>query len=221
MWLVLPWRWWSDEDDDRPDGGCILISDEEVDESWWRTWRSKRAVVKIASQKTLFTISWCRIAEDDGSGDLLSRSQMHVDERDEVAMPAQQRRRRKTRWAGGSCLLVIVTRSMVATRIYRKDLTRVTTSRNLLGLSLSKRIRHGLIEKNKLQNEAMDLCGFGSDFRLASITSPRHATPYPTRQGEASERACVYPFLLYSTHWQVYREQHTFLVGFPPPLLVR
>jgi hypothetical protein len=23
--------------------------------------------------KTLFTISWCRITEDDGSGDLLSR----------------------------------------------------------------------------------------------------------------------------------------------------
>jgi hypothetical protein len=40
--------------------------------------------------KTLFGLSQCRIAEDDGSGDLLSRSQMHIDERDEVASAAQQ-----------------------------------------------------------------------------------------------------------------------------------
>jgi hypothetical protein len=33
--------------------------------------------------KTLFVISRCRIAEDDGSRDLLSQSQMHVDDRDE------------------------------------------------------------------------------------------------------------------------------------------
>jgi hypothetical protein len=51
--------------------------------------------------KTLFILSWCRITEDDGSGDLLSRSQMHVDERDEVALAAQQRRRQKTRCVGG------------------------------------------------------------------------------------------------------------------------
>jgi hypothetical protein len=30
--------------------------------------------------KILFVLSRCRIAEDDGSEDLLSRSQMHVDE---------------------------------------------------------------------------------------------------------------------------------------------
>jgi hypothetical protein len=40
--------------------------------------------------KTLFALSRCRLAEDDGSRDLLSRSQMHVDERDEVASAAQQ-----------------------------------------------------------------------------------------------------------------------------------
>jgi hypothetical protein len=34
--------------------------------------------------KILFTLSRCRIAEDNGSGDLLSRSQMHIDERDKV-----------------------------------------------------------------------------------------------------------------------------------------
>jgi hypothetical protein len=28
--------------------------------------------------KTLFALSWCRITEDDGSGDLLSQSQMHL-----------------------------------------------------------------------------------------------------------------------------------------------
>jgi hypothetical protein len=40
--------------------------------------------------KSLFALSWCRIAEDNGSEDLLSRSQMHIDERDEVALVAQQ-----------------------------------------------------------------------------------------------------------------------------------
>jgi hypothetical protein len=38
--------------------------------------------------KTLFTLCRCRIAEDDDSGDLLSRSLMHVDEQDEVALAA-------------------------------------------------------------------------------------------------------------------------------------
>jgi hypothetical protein len=41
--------------------------------------------------KTLFTLSRCRITEDDGPEDLLSQSQMHVDERDEVTLAAQQR----------------------------------------------------------------------------------------------------------------------------------
>jgi hypothetical protein len=45
-------------------------------------------------QKTLFALSRCRIAEDDGSRDLLSQSQMHVDEQDELASTAQQQKRR-------------------------------------------------------------------------------------------------------------------------------
>jgi hypothetical protein len=44
--------------------------------------------------KTLSAISRCRITKDNGSEDLLSRSQMHVDERDEVALAAQQQKRR-------------------------------------------------------------------------------------------------------------------------------
>jgi hypothetical protein len=52
--------------------------------------------------KTLFALSRCRITEHDGSRDLLSRSQMHIDEWDEVALAAQHRRRRKTRRVGGS-----------------------------------------------------------------------------------------------------------------------
>jgi hypothetical protein len=42
--------------------------------------------------KTLSAISRCRITKDNGSEDLLSRSQMHVDERDEVALAAQQQK---------------------------------------------------------------------------------------------------------------------------------
>jgi hypothetical protein len=79
--------------------------------------------------KTLFTLSQCRITEDDGFRDLLSRLQMHVDERDEVALAAQQRRRRKTRCVGGSWLFV-VTSSVVAAHIYREDPSSVTTFHN-------------------------------------------------------------------------------------------
>jgi hypothetical protein len=43
--------------------------------------------------KTLFAHSRYWIVEDDDSVDLLSRSQMHVDERDEVASVAQQQKR--------------------------------------------------------------------------------------------------------------------------------
>jgi hypothetical protein len=57
------------------------VSDEEVDEPW----RSSNHEDHLT--KTLFTLYWCRIIEDDGSGDLLSRTQMHVDERDEIALP--------------------------------------------------------------------------------------------------------------------------------------
>jgi hypothetical protein len=40
--------------------------------------------------KTLFTLFRCRIDEDDGFRDLLSRPQMHIDEQDEVALVTQQ-----------------------------------------------------------------------------------------------------------------------------------
>jgi hypothetical protein len=52
--------------------------------------------------KTLFTLSRCRIAENDNFGDLLSWSQIHVDERDEVVLAVQQRKRQKPRCVGGS-----------------------------------------------------------------------------------------------------------------------
>jgi hypothetical protein len=96
--------------------------------------------------KILFTVSRCRITEDDGSGDLLSRLQMHVDERDEVASAAQEQNQRNLD-ALVFFVVVHVATAMVAIRIYRKDPPSVTASRNRLGLSLSKRIRHGLIAK--------------------------------------------------------------------------
>jgi hypothetical protein len=71
---------------------------------------------------------------------------MHVDEWDEVALTAQQRRSQKARCVGGSWLF-IVSCSVVAACIYREELTRVTTSHNQLGLSLSTHIRHGLVAK--------------------------------------------------------------------------
>jgi hypothetical protein len=96
---MVPWWWRSDEDDDRRDEIRVerndprRTTDEEVNELWWRTWRSERAVVNITS-RNLIHLSQCRIAEDYDSGDLLFRSQMHVDEQDEVAPAAQQQKRR-------------------------------------------------------------------------------------------------------------------------------
>jgi hypothetical protein len=135
--------------------------------------------------KTLFALSRCRITKDDGSGDLLSQSQMHIDERDEVALVAQQRMRRKLRYVGS--WLFVVTSCVVATHIYREDLPSVTASHNQLGLSLSKCIRHRLVVK--INNKRR-----------------RHAPPDPTWRGEHTR---VSPFLLSSTHLQVHKEQST------------
>jgi hypothetical protein len=85
--------------------------------------------------KTIFIVSRYRITKDNGFRDMLSRSQMHVDERGELALTAQQRRRRKSRSVGVSWLFV-VTSSVAAARIYREDPPRVTTSCNRLGLSI-------------------------------------------------------------------------------------
>jgi hypothetical protein len=79
--------------------------------------------------------------------------------------------------------LFIVIYSMVAARIYRKDLPRVTTLRNRLGLSLSKRIRHELIAKinGKRRSWACEALGWisvdysGACRAVVPITSSRHA----------------------------------------------
>jgi hypothetical protein len=76
--------------------------------------------------KTLFVLSRCRIIEDSSSGDLLSQSQMHINEQDEVALAAQQRRRQKPRCFGGSWLFILGS-SVAAARIYREDPPRVIT----------------------------------------------------------------------------------------------
>jgi hypothetical protein len=150
--------------------------------------------------KTLFVLSRCRIIEDDGYGDLLSRLQMHVDERDEVVWVAQRRRRQNTRCIGGSWFSVF-TRSVVAARIYREDMPMVIRSHNRLGLSLAKHIRHGLVAKvnGKRRSWTCEALGrilvdYSHARRVhapAPIASPHHATPRPTWSGEVrrGERA--------------------------------
>jgi hypothetical protein len=143
--------------------------------------------------KTLFTLSRCRIAEDDGFRDLLSRSQMHIDERNEVVLAAQQRIRRRHRCVGGSWFGVAT--SVAATCIYREDPPRVTASRNRLGISLSKRIRHGLVAKLNGKRRPWTyeaLYRILADYSCARrapapIASSQHARPGSARR--ASERA--------------------------------
>jgi hypothetical protein len=81
--------------------------------------------------KALFALSWCRIAEDDSSEDMLSWSPMHVDDRDEVVV-AQQWRRRKPRCVVG--LVGLVASSVTAAHIYRGESPRITASHNRLSL---------------------------------------------------------------------------------------
>jgi hypothetical protein len=118
---------------------------------------------------------------------------MHVDERGEVALTAQRQKRRNldalvTR--GCSC----VATSVAAARIYREDLPRVTTSCNRLGLSLSKRIRHELVEKingTRRPRGCETLCRILADYSRAR----RAPTPRPAPPGEVSKRARVFlPF---------------------------
>jgi hypothetical protein len=81
-----------------------------------------------------------------------------------------------------------------------EDLSRITTSRNRLGLSLSKRIRHGLVAKinGKRRPQACEALGqILVDYSRARRAPTPIASPRP---GEASERACVSSFLLFSTH---------------------
>jgi hypothetical protein len=172
-----------------------------------KNWASSR---KDHFPKPLFTLSQCRITEDDGSGDLLSRSRMHVNEWDKVALTAQQRRKRKTRCVGDSWLFIVF-RSVMTAHIYRKDLPRITTFDNRLDLSLSKRIRHKLIVKTNGKRklwtyEALSqILPYHSCTRRAPmpIVSPR-----PVRPNEQAH-VCDSPFLVSSTLLQVNREQLT------------
>jgi hypothetical protein len=174
---------------------------EELEEASEQLWRSL--------PKTLFALSQCRITEDDSSRSLLSRSHMHVDERDKVASTTQQQK-----WQNLNALVffvfVHVTCSVVTVRIYKEDPSRITASHNRLGLSLWKRIRHRLIAKINGKRRPRT-CEALSRVRQTIHThvvhpcpSPRHA-PHPP--GEAIEHACVFLFLICYTHLQVHREQ--------------
>jgi hypothetical protein len=136
--------------------------------------------------KILFTLSHCRIIEDDGFRDLLSRLWMHIDEQDEIALVAQQRRRQKPRGVGGSWLF-IVTHSVAATCIYMEDPPRVTVSPNRLGLSLSKRNTHGLIAKINDKRKLRTCEALGrilTDHSRAHQAPVPIASPGPGRRGE-------------------------------------
>jgi hypothetical protein len=96
--------------------------------------------------------------------------------------------------------LFIVTHSMAATHIYREDMPSVTISRNRLGLSLSKCIRHELVAKINGKRRPRTCEALGRI--LADYSRARHAaapiaraTFGPAQRGEVSECVCVFlPF---------------------------
>jgi hypothetical protein len=141
---------------------------------------------------------------------------MHVDERDEVALTVQQRRWQKPRCIGDLWLFVVA-HSVAVACIYREDPPRITASRNRLGLSLSKRIRHRLIAKINGKTKPRTCKALG---RISvdhshtcrapvPIATPHHSRPDPARRGERA-RVCVSPFLISSILLQVDIEQPTF-----------
>jgi hypothetical protein len=107
--------------------------------------------------------------------------------------------RQKPRCVGGSWLFVGAS-FVVAAHIYGEYLSRVTTSHNRLGLSLSKCIRHILIAKISDKRSLRTCEAFGPDFdRPLTCTSCVHAhhLTCPARRGE---RACVCLFLSHLLH---------------------
>jgi hypothetical protein len=84
--------------------------------------------------------------------------------------------------------LFVLSSYVAAARIYREDLRRVTTSRNRLSLSLSKRIRHRLIAKINGKRRSWtckDLGWISTDYLRARRTPTPNASPRPARPGEA------------------------------------
>ena len=90
-----------------------------------RRWMEAIEQSRRALPKNLIRPLLVRIAEDDGSGDLVSRSQLHTDDRDEVDSAAQQQRGRQNLDA-----FVGQFESCGARRIYREKPHRVRASRN-------------------------------------------------------------------------------------------
>jgi hypothetical protein len=167
--------------------------DEELEEAREQSWRS---LAKKLIRPFLVQDCW---------GWRIQRpTLLIIDARDEAVLVVQQWRRRKPRCISDSWLLII-THFVAAACIYRKDLSRVTTSCYRLDLSLSNSIRHGLVEKINSKRKPRTCEALGqisvdhSSARRASapIASPRHAMPRPTSPREAS-RATTCVFLLHT-----------------------
>jgi hypothetical protein len=80
-------------------------------------------------------------------------------------------------------VVFIVTHSVVAALIYRKDLSRVTTSHNRLGLFVSKYIRHELVAKinDKMRLHTCEALGrYSVDYSRAHRVPVPISMPRPT-----------------------------------------
>jgi hypothetical protein len=91
-----------------------------------------------------------------------------------------------------SCVAIFVADA----RIYREDPPRVTTSHNRLGLSLLKRIRHGLVVKingKRRSRVCKALSRILMDYSRARHMPAPIATPHRVPPCEASEGTCVFP----------------------------
>jgi hypothetical protein len=103
-------------------------------------------------------------------------------------------------------MVVRVVTTVAATRIYRKNPVRVIAFHNRLSLSLSKRIRHGLVAKlnDKRRSQACEVLDrISMDYSLARYASAPITSPRPAPSGEASE--CTRVFSYFSSPLHTYK----------------
>jgi hypothetical protein len=136
--------------------------------------------------KTLFTLSCCRITEDDGFGDLVSRSQVHANNRDEADLVHSKRKMQKSRCVCeimGWCFFVWWSYIFI-------EESRLWLRRPIRSLVIILKM-YCICSKNKLQKVVMYQQVLGPDFSepvtcMSCACALDLTLPHPTLPGKVN-----------------------------------